>query len=91
MAAAVSLKEVWEFTVTYNACTVCSAVHLKYINSENKALLLTDRWGGIFQKWGGRAPSNKSRGSTLPASPRFRRHMVAVIDGLQQVVTLSES
>ena len=40
--------------------------------SENKALLLTQRWGGIFQKWGARsywAPQTKKSGGPGPPVP----------------------
>ena len=52
-------------------CTVCSALEMK-INSENKALLLTRRLGGIFQKWGPRsywAPQKNSRGQQASLPP----------------------
>jgi len=48
--------------------------------SENKALLLTQRWGGIFQKWGPRsywAPQTKKSGVR---APRFRRLWPSVGD-----------
>ena len=65
------------------------------ICSENKALLLTQRWGGIFQKWGPRsywAPSNKKvRGPGPPGPPvptpmpHPRRHNRWYIQPLDQL------
>jgi len=64
----------------YNACTVLYSIDIGSVSvftvqiddtSENKALLLTQRWGVIFQKWGHGhiGPSNKKvRGPGPPAT-----------------------
>jgi len=67
---------------SYNACpTVLYSIDIGSVSvftvqiddaSENKALLLTQRWGGIFQKWGPRsywAPQTKSQGAQAPPGP----------------------
>ena len=54
--------------------------------SENKALLLTQRWGGIFQKWWLRSywvPSNKK---VRRPAPRFRRLWYEVVFGFSKCI-----
>ena len=64
-----------ELKVLVNHREIFAPVHeykSRRLCSENRALLLTQRWGGIFQKWGARsywAPqTKKSGGSGPPAS-----------------------